>query len=218
MRMDAAIGRLADGSLLGFSVDGSLVSAHRLIMRVVRERRIADGKLAAVAAAAVTVLASLAGAVERVREDPAAVRDLAGQITALDEHVTGHLAGLGVDSTESLLRLRVRGMWLVNELDDSPGQVIGLGVPLAADCERVLGADHPGTLAARFNLAYAYESAGRLGEAIPLYERTLADSERVLGADHPNTQTFRDNLAAAYDDAGRPADAKATRNRVDASS
>ena len=207
VRMDAAIGRLADGSLLGFSVDGSLVSADRLIMRVVRERRSADGKLAAVAAAAVTVLASLAGAVERVREDPAAVRDLAGQITALDEHVTGHLAGLGVDSTESLLRLRVRGMWLVNELDDSPGQVIGLGVPLAADCERVLGADHPGTLAARFNLAYAYESAGRLGEAIPLYEQVLAGRERVLGADHPDALASRFSLACVYESAGRPGEA-----------
>ena len=203
VRIDAAIGRLADASLLGFSVDGSVVSAHRLIMRVVRERRIADGKLAAVAAAAVTVLASVAGAVKRVQKDPAAVRDLAGQITALDEHVTGHLASFGVDGTESLLRLRVRGMWLVNELDDSPGQVIGLGVPLAADCERVLGADHPSTLAARFNLAYAYESAGRLGEAIPLYEQVLADYERVLGADHRDTLISRNNLAYAYESAGR---------------
>jgi tetratricopeptide (TPR) repeat protein len=202
-RMDAAIGRLEDASLLGLSVDGSMVSAHRLTMRVVRERRIADGKLAAVAAAAVTVLASLAGAAELVREDPAAVRDLVGQITALDEHVTGHLAGFGVDGTESLLRLRVRGMWLVNELDDSPGQVIELGVPLAADCERVLGADHPGTLAARFNLAYAYESAGRLDQAIPLYEQVLAGYERVLGGDHPDTLISRNNLAYAYESAGR---------------
>ena len=203
VRMDAAIGRLEDASLLGLSVDGSMVSADRLIMRVVRERRIADGKFAAVAAAAVTVLASLAGAVQRVREDPAAVRDLVVQITALDEHVTRHLAGVGADGTESLLRLRVRGMWLVNELDDSPGQVIGLGVPLAADCERVLGADHPSTLAARFNLAYAYESAGRLGEAIPLYEQVLAGYERVLGADHRDTLISRNNLAYAYESAGR---------------
>jgi hypothetical protein len=203
VRMDAAIGRLEDASLLELSVDGSIVSAHPLIMRVVRERRIADGKLAAVAAAAVTVLASLAGAVERVREDPAAVQDLVGQITALDEHVAGHLAGSGVDGTEPLLRLRVRGMWLVNELDDSPGQVIGLGVPLAADCERMLGADHPSTLAARFNLAYAYESAGRLGEAIPLYEQVLAGYERVLGADHRDTLISRNNLACAYESAGR---------------
>jgi hypothetical protein len=46
-------------------------------------------------------------------------------------------------------------------------------------------------------------SAGRLGEAILLYERTLADSERVLGADHPDTLGSRNNLAGAYVSAGR---------------
>ncbi|WP_425320945.1 tetratricopeptide repeat protein [Actinomyces bowdenii] len=44
-----------------------------------------------------------------------------------------------------------------------------------ADRERVLGADHPSTLASRNNLAYAYGAVGDLGRAIPLYERTLAD-------------------------------------------
>ena len=62
----------------------------------------------------------------------------------------------------------------------------------------VLGADHPQTLSSRNNLAYAYWSAGRLDEAIRLYERTLADRERVLGADHPQTLTSRNNLAYAY--------------------
>jgi tetratricopeptide (TPR) repeat protein len=52
-------------------------------------------------------------------------------------------------------------------------------------------------------LAYAYESAGRLDQAIPLYERTLADRERVLGADHPQTLGSRNNLAGAYKSAGR---------------
>ena len=42
--------------------------------------------------------------------------------------------------------------------------------------------DDPTTLTSRNNLAGAYQSAGRLGEAIPLYEQTLADSVRVLGA------------------------------------
>ena len=69
--------------------------------------------------------------------------------------------------------------------------------------ERVLGADHPDTLTARNNLADAYVSAGRLDEAIPLFERTLADHERVLGADHPDTLTSRHNLAGAYVSAGR---------------
>ena len=59
------------------------------------------------------------------------------------------------------------------------------------------GADHPDTLSSRHNLAYAYESAGDLGRAIPLYEQTLADRLRVLGADHPETEALRVSLAAA---------------------
>ena len=69
--------------------------------------------------------------------------------------------------------------------------------------EDVLGPDHPYTLTVRNNLAGAYESAGRFGEAIELYERVLADRVRVLGADHPDTLTVRNNLAGAYKSAGR---------------
>jgi hypothetical protein len=39
----------------------------------------------------------------------------------------------------------------------------------------VLGPDHPDTLASRNNLAYAYQSAGDVGRAIPIYQETLAD-------------------------------------------
>jgi hypothetical protein len=39
--------------------------------------------------------------------------------------------------------------------------------------------------------------AGRLGEAIPLFEQTLTDSVQILGDDHPDTRTYRDDLAAA---------------------
>jgi Tetratricopeptide repeat len=61
---------------------------------------------------------------------------------------------------------------------------------------------HPGhtnaeTLSSRNNLAYAYRAAGRLDQAIPLYERTLADREQVLGADHPDTLGSRNNLERA---------------------
>ena len=37
--------------------------------------------------------------------------------------------------------------------------------------ERVLGADHPDTLATRNNLALAYQVAGRTAEAITLHEQ-----------------------------------------------
>ena len=61
----------------------------------------------------------------------------------------------------------------------------------------MLGADHPDTLLSRNNLAAAWQAAGDLGRAIPLYEQTLADRERVLGADHPQTLVSRNNLAGA---------------------
>ena len=62
----------------------------------------------------------------------------------------------------------------------------------------MLGADHPNTLTSRNNLASAYESAGDLGRAIPLFKQALAGRTRVLGADHPDTLTSHSNLASAY--------------------
>ena len=66
-----------------------------------------------------------------------------------------------------------------------------------------MGPDHPETLAARGNLAYAYRSAGRLKDALPVYRRTLAGRERAQGPDHPDTITARGNLADACFLAGR---------------
>lgn len=49
-------------------------------------------------------------------------------------------------------------------------------------------------MASRNNLVYAYQAAGDLGRAIPLYEQALADCERVLGGDHPITKAVRGNV------------------------
>ena len=97
-------------------------------------------------------------------------------------------------------RYRLRGwaIWCLNDLGDSFAQAIEYGQSLVADSERVLDETHPRTLTSRNSLAAAYRAAGRLEEAIPLYERTLADSERVLDETHPNTLGYRNNLALAY--------------------
>ena len=68
------------------------------------------------------------------------------------------------------------------------------------------------------DIARAYESAGRLGEAIALYEQVLADRIRVLGPDHPDTLSSRNNLAYAYISVGRLADAIALYEQTDADS
>ena len=83
-----------------------------------------------------------------------------------------------------------------------PYEALTLDVAVDA-LEGLLGPDHPATLASRNNLAHAYESAGRLEEAITLYEQVLSDSIRVLGEDHPATLASRNNLAHAYESAGR---------------
>ena len=78
---------------------------------------------------------------------------------------------------------------------------------VVAVVEDVLDPDHPDTLGVRNDLAGAYESAGRFGEAIELFERVLAECKRLLGADHPDTLSVRNNLAGAYESAGRFAEA-----------
>ena len=71
----------------------------------------------------------------------------------------------------------------------------------------VLGEDHPDTFTSRNNLAYAYQSAGRLGEAVILYEKLFSDRTRILGPNHRDTLASCNNLAYAFESAGRLTDA-----------
>ena len=61
---DRVLARLAGVSLLTFSVDGSAVSAHRLVMRVIRENLAADSTLTAVCQAAAGLLDGLAASLD----------------------------------------------------------------------------------------------------------------------------------------------------------
>ena len=76
---------------------------------------------------------------------------------------------------------------------------------ITSDLEHMHGADA---------IASAYVSAGRITEAIALFEQVLPDSIRVLGEDHPDTLTSRNNLAGAYLSAGRITEAIALFEQV----
>jgi tetratricopeptide (TPR) repeat protein len=200
--VDRVLARLAGTSLLTFSLDGSAVTAHRLVMRVIRENLAADGALTAVCESAARLLDGLAASRrENWHEDRAATRDLVEQIMALDESAAR--CPLGGDLDRLMLRLQWWATALLARLGDSAAQAIVIGERLVAAHERVLGPDHPDTLASRNNLAIAYRDAGRVDEAISLDEQTLATRERILGPDHPSTLISRNSLANGYQDAGR---------------
>ena len=132
---DRVLARLAGASLLTFSVDGSAVSAHRLVMRVIRENLAAGGALTAVCQAAARLLDGLAESLdERWHEDRAATRDLVEQILALDESAARCPPGSDLD--RDMIRLRWWAAWFLGNLGDSTAQAIVIGERLVADQER----------------------------------------------------------------------------------
>jgi hypothetical protein len=199
---DRVLARLAGVSLLTFSVDGSAVSAHRLVMRVIRENLASDGSLTAICQAATRLLDGLAESLnERWHEDRAAARDLVEQITALRQSAVR--CPPDSDLELGMIRLSLWAAVFVGRTGDSMAEVILINEWLLASEEQAQGPDHPQTLATRSFLATAYQDAGRLDEAITLHEQTLATRERVQGPDHPETLATRSHLATAYQVAGR---------------
>ena len=196
--VDKALWRLAGSSLLTFSLDRQRVSAHRLVMRVVREstneRRLAD-----VCIAVGEVLIEQASAVREAWEQ-SAVRDLTEQIKALCAHIANLPAGADDAQPRCMLKLRLERARFLDDLGDFPMQAVEDGRRLFRDAQDNLGDDDPITLTCRHNLAVAYQQAGQERSAITEYEQNLADRVRLLGPDHADTLASRNNLATAYQD------------------
>jgi tetratricopeptide (TPR) repeat protein len=199
--VDAALGRLVEGALLTFTIDGHTLIAHRLVLRVVRERLAQQRRLREVCLAAASMLGAYAVTLAESR-DRLSRRDFSEQVVALQQIMAGLPDGTG-ESEAILLQLRWTALNFLNQLGESTPQVITVGELLAEDCERVLGADHFDTMTSRGMLASVYLAAGKTAESIALNERAMADMERVLGPDHPDTLTLRNNLANAYQAIGR---------------
>ena len=131
--VDEALGRLAGSSLLTFSTGGGTVTAHRLVMRVIRERLARQGHLAATCQAAATALQARAGSLQQAWQDRPARRDLVEQILAVHEHAAAFSDEPGSDLTRAVLRLRGWALWFLLDLGDSAAQAIQVAEPLDAD-------------------------------------------------------------------------------------
>ena len=191
-------GALVHSSLAQWSETGDALVIHGVTGLVLRDRlRVLHEDVTAR-----WVLLGALGRAAKVEGPDWPHRPLLAEVA---DHLTAAIAGLTpaelTDIDESILRAPVHLVWRLQEVAEA-GRAITVGRGLGDLAERVLGSDHPATLTSRNNLAGAYESAGDLTRAIPLYEATLADRERVLGPVHPDTLTSRNDLAAAYHAAG----------------
>ncbi|HEX6685893.1 MAG TPA: tetratricopeptide repeat protein [Candidatus Limnocylindrales bacterium] len=207
-----ALGVLANASLIRLSGsaedahgrDGVMVMVHRLTARVIRYQAGTAGAIAT-ATDLLDLFTDDFGLAE-VAHRRAELDDLAAHVTTLCAH------SAGAPSPLLLTQMNWTGLLLLDAGDLT--RAAALFEESAAARERVLGGDHPDTLASRHNVAYVYESMGRLAKAIGLYERVLADSEQILGGDHPDTLVSRHNLASVYRSAGRLEEALDLHERV----
>ncbi len=98
--------------------------------------------------------------------------------------------------------------------DEASGPGLAYWQEMLETSIRVLGEDHSQAFHCRDGLAWAYQAAGRLDDAIGVHERTLAERQRVLGKDHPDTLASCGYLAQAFAAAGRHAEALPMYERV----
>lgn len=202
--VDARLGRLRAASLVEFAGQHrELVSAHRLVMRVIRDRHAAAGDLAEVTAGAVRALDATTVSIGDAWQQQAAARDLAVQVSAVMERRRAHADCFTGDVPGDLLKVRLRSLYLLNELHDSPDLVLEAAEPLADDCARVLGDRHHDTLMAQVSLGVAYLQADRAAAARPVLTRAVAALIDTRGARDLDTLTAQDNLAGAYQETNR---------------
>jgi RNA polymerase sigma factor (sigma-70 family) len=204
--VDRVLEWLRGRSLLTFSLDSQTVVMHRLVAQVIRIELTRRARLTAACEAAAFILDVYSRALVG-SQDRRAVRGILQQVTALLDSLAEPAIEINEELAWVLLRLRFVGFYHALELGDNTPQAIAVGEPLVEDLARFLGPDHPDTLNSRNSLAAAYLAAGRVAEAVVLFEQILAVRQRMLGPDDPEALTSQNNLASAYQDAGRTAEA-----------
>jgi tetratricopeptide (TPR) repeat protein len=204
-RLVDAFNALARYSLA--TVDDSTVGVHRLLQKIVRDDNDASEYPAGALSAIVAVDA-------RFPENVALPASW-----ALCEQLLPHALALADtpgnpdpdagDAGARLIDLLNRVSRYLHHADPPGARSLATAKATLAHARRLLSRDHPHTLTSRSHLATAYQRAGRLDDAIAIFEALLAEDERIIGAEHPGTLATRHNLAYAYREAGCVADALA---------
>jgi hypothetical protein len=200
--VEEAVTRLGRWSLVTTRMDGDAVLLHELTRRVVLDRLRTEDALA-------QVIADAADLLDRATfgEDQAWPRRgegdlLIAHIAALSTNAGSVSASLPAEVAERVLGLR---QWATRQLSSvgDGARAVELAESICAECETLVGPDHPDSLAASDNLVIAYVAAGRVVGAVPLARRVLDARLRVLGPEHPDTLASRYTLGYAHEYAGQ---------------
>ena len=89
--------------------------------------------------------------------------------------------------------LHAEGLWLDTELQ----------LEVMENKKRILGLEHPDTMASIIDLASTYSNQGRWPEAGELQMQLMETCKRILGPEHPDTLGSINNLAGTYSKQGR---------------
>ena len=193
-----ALTELIHRSIVQQSTDGSTTMLHRLQAQVLRESwdkvEYAQARESAV---------SLLGAVDidKFRRSDTESRrretlDLIEALRAIGEQ-TYSRSLLSERSISTILKHTLPHAHYLG-LDY---EVLSLGAMIALICE-IFGYEHPDTISLRFHFAESCQSAGKIGDAITLYQEVLSTSQQVLGPSHQSTLAALNGLSCAYFSAG----------------
>jgi hypothetical protein len=125
--------------------------------------------------------------------------------------VTGRRAAFGDVHVQTLI---ARSVLLQIDAGVGPNGTAEAGAALVADCARALGPDHPVTVTAELDHAFACFRAGDPAGALTPARRALADHERRFGPEYPTALAARSLLAQVLAASGARTEAAEQMERV----
>jgi tetratricopeptide (TPR) repeat protein len=198
LKVNGALSALLRYSLVVVEGSGKdrVVSVHRLLQEVTRER-LTEGEKTRWATAALRIVhQAFPDNGEDVRTWPSC-----GQLAPHAVAVLDYVEPREIEQEVTARLLNQLARYAYGRAEYATAEPL-LQRALAIR-EKALGLDHPDTAASLNDLAVLYRDQGRYKEAEPLYERALAIREKALGPDHSSTATSLNNLAMLYRNQGR---------------
>ena len=202
--VDQALGRLAEASVLTFTLDGDAVLMHRFTQRVIRDSDRKAGELENSLLLAARIVGER---MPRVGASPWHDRELLKELIAdvdmlwslRPEEDPGTSPGA---AAPEILRLRGRSLYCLWTIGES-NIVREHGPGVVADHVQLFGDDSEETMEALSGLALAYGGLGMHDEAIEMHQRLLSWYTANRGTDEASITRYRNLLGNNYFESAR---------------